>query len=144
MSGDGYGGYLAMAALANFGERLRGGVDFAGITDFIRHAGQSSPASAGDRRAEFGDDHDPDVRAYLRRISPLTNADRIDRPLLIVHGLHDSEVPVADSQELINQLRRHGSQVWYLQANDEGHEFRRKADRDAYYAAFAEFLATMK
>ena len=144
VSGESYGGYLALAALVNYGDRLRGGVDFAGITDFIRHAGRSTAPGGGDRRAEFGDDQDPDVRAYLRRISPLINAERIDRPVLIVHGLNDPNVPTSDSQQLINQLRRRNAQVWYLQANDEGGDFRRKSDRDAYHSAFAEFLATVR
>jgi len=144
VSGTSYGGYLALAALFNYGDRLRGGVAMAAITDLVRYVGRPAPPFQGDRRAEFGDERDPDMRAYLKRLSPLTNALRINRPLLIVHGRNDSWVPIADAQQLVNQLRAQGDEVWYLQANDEGHEFRRKADRDAYLQTFAQFLAATR
>ena len=78
--GQSYGGYLALAAVFNYGDRLRGAVDFGGITDFITFLGTTSPYRQDQRRAEYGDERDVDTRAYLRRISPLTNADRITRP----------------------------------------------------------------
>ncbi len=43
VSGRGYGGYIALAALVNYGERLRGAVDFGGITDFIALLGDTAP-----------------------------------------------------------------------------------------------------
>ena len=144
VSGASYGGTLALAALVNYGDRLRGAVTMAGITDLVRYVGDSPPQFQADRRAEFGDERDPDMRAFLRRLSPLANAARIARPLLVVHGQNDPRVPIADSQQLVNQLRRQGDEVWYLQANDEGHEFRRKADRDAYLQTFAQFLASTR
>ncbi len=89
VSGESYGGYLTLATLVNFGERLRGGVDLAGIPDFVSYLTNTAPYAQQQRRAEYGDERDPDMRAFLRRISPLTNAERITRPLLIVHGRND-------------------------------------------------------
>ena len=81
------------------------------------------------------------MRAYLRRISPLTNADRILRPVLVVQGKNDPRVPFSESDQIVVRLRSRGNEVWYLQAGDEGSEFRKQQNREAYYLTFAQFLA---
>jgi dipeptidyl aminopeptidase/acylaminoacyl peptidase len=143
VSGGSYGGYLTLATLANFGERVRGGVDMAGIADFVSFLTHTAPYRQNQRRAEYGDERDPDMRAYLRRISPLTNAERISRPLLIVHGKNDPRVPLSEAEQIVNRVRLKGGDVWYLQAGNEGHGFRKKQNRDAYYRTFAQFLITL-
>ena len=140
VAGGSYGGFLSLAALANYGDRLLGGVDFAGIADFVNFLTDTTPPRRNGARTEYGDERDPDQRAYLRRISPLTNADRIARPLLVVHGRNDPWILASQSEQLVNRLRSRGGEVWYLQAKDEGHAFRRKPDRDEYYRTFAAFL----
>jgi len=144
VSGVSYGAYLALAALVNYGDRLRGAVDFGGITDFISFLSSAAPYRQNQRRAEYGDERDPDMRAYLRRISPLSNADRISTPLLVVHGKNDARVPISESDQIVNRLRARSGVVWYLQATDEGQSFEKKQNRDAYYAAFAQFLITQR
>jgi dipeptidyl aminopeptidase/acylaminoacyl peptidase len=144
VSGHSYGGYLALAALVNYSERLRGGVDFAGITDFIGYLGNAAPYRQSQLRAEYGDVRDPDTRAFLRRISPLTNAERITRPLLIVHGKNDPRVAIGEAEQMANSLRGRGGGAWYLQATDEGADYLKKQNRDAYYRAFAQFLTTLR
>jgi len=141
VSGGSYGGYLTLATLVNFSDRLRGGVDVAGITDFVSFLTNTAPYRQNQRRVEYGDERDPDMRAFLRRISPLTNAERITRPLLIVHGKNDPRVPLSEAEQIVNRVRSKGGEIWYLQAVDEGHGFRKKQNRDAYYRAFAQFLA---
>jgi dipeptidyl aminopeptidase/acylaminoacyl peptidase len=139
IAGDSYGGYLTLAALVNFSERLRGGVDLAGIVNFV-----SFLANTAQRRAEYGDERDPEMRSFLRGISPLTNADRITRPLLVVHGKNDPRVPVLEAEQIVNRLRAKGGEVWYLLAADEGHCYRKKQNRDAYFETFAQFLMTLR
>jgi dipeptidyl aminopeptidase/acylaminoacyl peptidase len=143
VSGESHGGYLTLATLVNFSERVRGGVDVSGITDFVSFLTNTAPYRQNQRRVEYGDERDPDMRAYLRRISPLTNAERISRPLLIVHGKNDPRVPIAEAEQLVYRVRSKGVEVWYLQAGDEGHEFRKKHNRDAYYTTFAQFLMSL-
>ena len=140
VSGDSYGGFLALATLVNFNERLRGAVDMAGITDFPSFLSNTAPCCQSQRRAEYGDERDPDMRAFLRRISPLTNAERISRPVLIVQGKNDPRVHSSEAEQLFYRLRSKGDEVWYLQAGDEGHDFQKKPNRDAYYRTFAQFL----
>ena len=77
---------------------------------------------------------DPDMRAFLRRISPLTNAERITRPLLVVHGKNDPRVPVSsEAEQIVNKLRSDGRRGLVSAGSDEGHGFRKKQNRDAYY-----------
>lgn len=144
VAGQGYGGFLALSALANYGDRLRGGVDVAGITDLPGYLA-AAPASAQDAlRAEFGDERDADVRSFLRRLSPLTLADRIAKPLLIVHGAKDPDILLAQSDDMVNRLRSRGAVVWYLIATNQGQEFRSRAVEEAYYRTFAQFLNSLR
>jgi dipeptidyl aminopeptidase/acylaminoacyl peptidase len=143
VSGSGYGGYLTLEALVNYGERLKGGVDFGGITDFIGYLGDTAPYLKSQAREEFGDERDPDTRTYFRRISPWFSADRITRPVLIVHGKNDPSIPIGQADELVNRLRSRGGTVWYLKATNEGSTFADRRSRDAYYRAFAQFLSSL-
>jgi dipeptidyl aminopeptidase/acylaminoacyl peptidase len=144
VAGGSYGGYLALAALVNYSDRLRGGVDVSGIGDFVSFLTNTAPYRQNQRRAEYGDERDLDMRSFLRHISPLNNADRITRPLLVVHGKNDPRVPLSEAEQIVNKLRAKGGEVWFLLAADEGHGYRKKQNRDAYYATFAQFLMGMR
>ena len=144
VSGTGYGGYMALAALVNYGERLRGAVAMAPITDFIAFVGGTAPETRGAVREEYGDEREVDDRLFLRSISPLVNAERITRPVLIAHGNNDRTVPLAQSEQLVIRLRARNQTVWYLKATDEGGSFARWQNRVAYYRAFAEFLLSVR
>jgi dipeptidyl aminopeptidase/acylaminoacyl peptidase len=144
VAGGSYGGYLSLATLVNYSDRLRGGVDVAGIGDFVSFLTNTAPYRQNQRRAEYGDERDLEMRSFLRRISPLTNAERITRPLLVVQGKNDPRVPVSEAEQIVNKLRAKGREVWYLLAADEGHGYRKKQNRDAYYATFAQFLTALR
>ena len=144
VEGGSYGGYLALAAMVNYSERLRGGIDVSGIADFVSFLANTAPYRQNLRRAEYGDERDLEMRSYLRRISPLTNADRITRPLLVVHGKNDPRVPLSEAEQIVNKVRSRGGEVWYLLAADEGHGYRKKQNRDAYFAACAQFLMMLR
>jgi len=144
VSGGSYGGYMSLASMVNFSDRLRGGIDAEGIANFISFLTNTAPYRQDLRRAEYGDERDPDMREYLRRISPLSNAERITRPMLIVQGQNDPRVPASESEQMVNRLRLRGTEVWYLLAKDEGHGFRKKQNRDAFLQTFAQFLLQNK
>jgi dipeptidyl aminopeptidase/acylaminoacyl peptidase len=138
--GASYGGYMTLASLVSYGERLRGGIDVVGISNFVTFLRNTSPYRRDLRRAEYGDERDPRMREFLERISPLTNASRIKKPLLVVEGQNDPRVPASESEQLVWRVRAAGGEVWYLVAKDEGHGFRKKANRDAYLETAATFL----
>ena len=138
--GGSYGGYMALAALVTYGERLRGGIDLSGISNFVTFLRNTSGYRRDWRRQEYGDERDPNMRMFLQRISPLSNASRIRRPLLVVAGQNDPRVPITEAEQLVWQVRANGGEVWYLVAKDEGHGFVRKANRDEYLLTAASFL----
>ncbi|HTT03607.1 MAG TPA: S9 family peptidase [Steroidobacteraceae bacterium] len=141
--GGSYGGYMALASLIAYNDRLQGGIDLVGISNFVSFLEHTSAYRRDLRRAEYGDERDPRTRDFLNRISPLNNARLIRRPLLVVQGLNDPRVPPAESQRLVAQLRAYGREVWYLAAKDEGHGFRKKGNRDAYLSVAALFLSRL-
>jgi len=141
--GASYGGYMTLASLVSYGERLSGGVDAMGISNFVTFLRNTAPYRRDLRRAEYGDERDPAMRAFLDRISPLGNASRIKKPLLVVQGLNDARVPASESEQLVWRVRASGGEVWYLLAKDEGHGFRNKANRDVYLQTAAAFLARL-
>ncbi|HTD10878.1 MAG TPA: prolyl oligopeptidase family serine peptidase [Steroidobacteraceae bacterium] len=138
--GASYGGYMTLASLVSYGERLSGGVDAMGISNFVTFLRNTAPYRRDLRRAEYGDERDPAMRAFLDRISPLGNASRIKKPVLVVQGLNDARVPASESEQLVWRVRASGGEVWYLLAKDEGHGFRNKANRDVYLQTAAAFL----
>jgi dipeptidyl aminopeptidase/acylaminoacyl peptidase len=138
--GGSYGGYMVLASLIAYGERLRGGIDLLGISNFVTFLRNTAAYRRDLRRAEYGDERDTSMRVFLDRISPLTNARRIKKPLLVVAGSNDPRVPVSESEQLVWSVRAAGGEVWYLLAKDEGHGFRKKANRDAYLESAASFL----
>ena len=140
VSGGSYGGYMSLASLVHFSDRLRGGIDVVGISNFVTFLESTSAYRRDLRRPEYGDERLPKMRAYLQRISPLTNAARINKPLLVVQGLNDPRVPASESQQMVAKIRARGGEVWYLAAKDEGHGFRKKANRDFYQKTIVTFL----
>jgi len=138
--GGSYGGYMSLASMVNFSDRLSGGIDVVGISNFVTFLESTSAYRRDRRRPEYGDERVPRMRAYLQRISPLTNAARIAKPLLVVQGLNDPRVPASESQQMVAKIRAGGGEVWYLAAKDEGHGFRKKANRDFYQKTIVSFL----
>ena len=138
--GHAYGGFLALASLAMYGDHLKGAIDVAGISSLVDFVGHSPAAERAQRVAEFGDVQDTDMRAFLDRISPLDNVALIHRPVLIVQGADAPGARAADSQQLVWRLRSEGNQAWFLSATDAGNDFTTPADRQAYRDTAAQFL----
>ena len=140
--GGSYGGYMVLASLVHYGDRLRAGVERVGISNFVTFLENTQPYRQDLRRAEYGDERDPDMRAFLESISPLNRVAEIDTPLLISQGLNDPRVPASESEQIVAALKARGVPVWYVLAKNEGHGFSRKANRDYLTAVTAEFLKT--
>ena len=140
VTGGSYGGYMVLAALVHYGDRLRAGVERVGISNFVTFLENTQPYRQDLRRAEYGDERDPAMREFLHAISPLNRVTEITTPLLISQGLNDPRVPASESEQMVAALRQQGVPVWYVLAKDEGHGFRKKANRDTLGAATALFL----
>jgi len=138
--GASYGGYIVLASAVHYSDRLRAGVDVVGISNFVTFLENTEDYRRDLRRHEYGDEREPDVRAFLEQISPITNADRIDIPLLVVQGRNDPRVPANQSKQIVKALRERGRPVWYIEALNEGHGYQRKENRNIYEQAVVLFL----
>ena len=138
--GGSYGGYMVLASLVHFGDRLIAGVERVGISNFVTFLKNTQPYRQDLRRAEYGDERDPAMRTFLESVSPLNRVAEMTTPLLISQGLNDPRVPASESEQMVAALRRQGVPVWYVLAKNEGHGFRKKANRDYLSAATALFL----
>jgi dipeptidyl aminopeptidase/acylaminoacyl peptidase len=141
--GGSYGGYMVLASMTSFPERVRAGVDVVGISSLPTFLASTQEYRRDLRRAEYGDERVPEVRAVQERISPLNHVARIAAPLFVVQGKNDPRVPQSEAEQIVKAVRANGKEVWYLLALDEGHGFQKKENRDTMTAAVALFLERM-
>jgi dipeptidyl aminopeptidase/acylaminoacyl peptidase len=140
VAGGSYGGYMSLAVAATYPERIAGSISTVGISHFVSFLRRTESYRRDLRRAEYGDERDPAMRDFLDRISPLTNAHRIARPLFVVQGRNDPRVPWTEAEQIVQRVRAQGTPVWYLLADNEGHGFTRRENTDYLSAATALFL----
>jgi dipeptidyl aminopeptidase/acylaminoacyl peptidase len=122
IAGPSYGGYVALAAAIEYGDRLRGVNPAFGITDFPTFLQTTEVSRQADRNAEYGDPADPTMLAFLTRISPLTSVARLKTPVFIAAGAKDTRVPISQAETLVKALKSQGTPVWYVRFEDAGHQ----------------------
>ncbi|MFC1619717.1 prolyl oligopeptidase family serine peptidase [Candidatus Neomarinimicrobiota bacterium] len=137
--GGSYGGYMVLACMTHYNDRLRTGVEIVGISNFVTFLENTKEYRRDLRRMEYGDERDPDMREFLISISPTTNAHKITRPMFIAQGLNDPRVPASESEQIVATIRENEGEVWYLLAKDEGHGFKKKSNSDFYRQAVVLF-----
>ncbi len=128
--GASYGGHLTLAVAALYPGRIRCAMDYCGISHLATFLENTAPYRRDLRRAEYGDERDPELRAFMDRTAPLNNAGRIRCPLLVVQGGNDPRVPPSEAEQIRATLRASGTPVWSLLARDEGHGFAKKDNND--------------
>lgn len=128
--GQSYGGYMSLASMTFYSDKLVGGIERYGISDFISFMANTEAYRRDNRRAEYGDERDPKMRAVFERIAPLKNVGKITKPMLVMQGANDPRVPQSESDQLVAALRSNGVETWYVLYADEGHGFLKKANND--------------
>ena len=128
--GQSYGGYMSLASMTHFSDRLVGGVERYGISDFITFLNNTETYRRDNRRAEYGDERVPAMRAVFQQINPLANVGKITKPMLVMQGANDPRVPKSESDQVVAGIRRNGVDVWYVVYADEGHGFLKKHNND--------------
>ncbi|UTP39833.1 prolyl oligopeptidase family serine peptidase [Phenylobacterium sp. LH3H17] len=140
VSGGSYGGFMTLAALAAYNDRLAGAIDTVGISDFTTFLTHTEGYRRDLRRVEYGDERDPKMKAEFDRISPLNLTDKMTKPLFVIAGFNDPRVPWTEGEQIVAKVRANGGDVWWMMAKDEGHGFRKKQNRDALREAETLFL----
>jgi dipeptidyl aminopeptidase/acylaminoacyl peptidase len=138
--GGSYGGYMTLASVAFYPERFRAAVDVVGISSFTTFLNGTAAYRRELRRAEYGDDRNPEVRTVLERISPLNSAGKIRVALYVLQGKNDPRVPQGEAEQIVRAVRGHGKTAWYMLALDEGHGFKKKETRDYAWSTELYFL----
>lgn len=140
VTGGSYGGYMTLACMTHYSDRLRAGVDVVGISRFVTFLERTQDYRRDLRRVEYGDERDPAMREFLEEVSPMTHVRLITKPLFVVQGKNDPRVPVTESEQMVKAIRDNGGPVWYLMAKDEGHGFAKKRNQDYQFLATVLFL----
>ena len=138
--GGSYGGYMSLAVSTNYPDRITGAIDSVGISNFVTFLTNTESYRRDLRRVEYGDERIPEMRKFLETISPLNNAQKIKKPLFVVQGRNDPRVPYTEAEQIVAQLKKQNTPVWFLMANDEGHGFAKKSNSDFMFYAQIKFM----
>lgn len=138
--GGSYGGFMTLATAYEYADRIRCSVDIVGISDFNTFLKNTEEYRRDLRRVEYGDERDPKMSAFFTKIAPLNNTDKIKKPMFIIQGTNDPRVPVTEATQMRDKLKAQGNTVWYLEAKNEGHGFRKKENVDFQRLAVIRFM----
>jgi dipeptidyl aminopeptidase/acylaminoacyl peptidase len=136
--GGSYGGYLTLMALATAPHLWACGVEMVGIFNLVTFLERTAPWRRKYRETEYGylDKH----RDVLIQLSPATHVEKIEAPLMIVHGANDIRVPVYEAEQLAQRLRELGREVKVIILPDEGHTITKVENRIKVYTEVVRFI----
>ena len=139
--GASYGGYMTLAALAFRPEVFKVGVDIFGVSNWLRTLESIPLYWESVRKAIYDEIGDPvkDID-FLVATSPLFHAREIRKPLMVIQGVNDPRVIKAESDSIVEAVRRHNVPVEYLVFPDEGHSFTKKKNQIEANRRILEFL----
>lgn len=135
--GASYGGYAAMRGAQRDGAAYRCAISFAGVSDLsaMMRYDRKFLQSAKDAKS-YWKKQAPDFAA----VSPRFHSSEFAAPILLVHGVKDKRVPVAQSRWMAEQLKLAVKSVKYLEQPLADHHFSREADRLEFLKAMKAFL----
>lgn len=138
-AGWSYGGYLTLAALTFYPGLFAGGISICGMSDLGTFYRNTEPWIADAAYPKYG--HPVNDRELLEQLSPLRRVDELVAPLLVVHGVNDTNVPVSESEQIVDALRGAGRDVRLLLFDDDGHQISKRENRVTLATAMSEWLA---
>jgi len=125
--GGSYGGYMVMAGLTQYPDLFAAGANLFGVVNFETFFKHTEPWMAAISTVEYGD---PNTQAaLLRDLSPIHRIDRVKAPTIVLHGANDTNVPVVEAEQVVETLKQRGVPVEYVLFPDEGHGWRKQANR---------------
>lgn len=136
--GGSYGGFMSLAAMTMQPDIWAAGVDLFGIANFHSFLKNTGAWRQQNRMAEYG--NIVTDSAFLVSISPLTHVNDIKKPLFVFQGKNDPRVPVSESEQIVEAVKRKGIPVEYIVLADEGHGIAKRENRVKVYTAIVDFL----
>jgi dipeptidyl aminopeptidase/acylaminoacyl peptidase len=138
--GGSYGGHMTWAVAAYYNDKIRCALPIVGMSNLVTFLEHTEAYRRDLRRAEYGDERDPAMRAYLEKIAPMNHLDSMHKPIFAVVGKNDPRVPWTESRQILDKLNAQGTTTWFLMANDEGHGYAKKKNRDFLFDAEVMFI----
>ena len=138
--GGSYGGFMTLEVATNYADRIRCAIDIVGISNLATFLKNTESYRRDLRRAEYGDERDPKMAAFMERIAALNNAQKITKPLFVVAGANDPRVPKSEAEQIVATLKKQRTPVWYMLGKDEGHGFAKKKNADFLFYATVQFI----
>jgi dipeptidyl aminopeptidase/acylaminoacyl peptidase len=138
--GGSYGGYLVLCCLVGEPSLWRAGIDLYGDSEIAESYRHGDRLGRIDLHRQMGSPDDPANSAAYRRGSPLYQAERIEAPLLVLHGRKDRRVVPLMSEKILEALAiedKHHEFHWY---DEEGHGWQQRANRRDAYERILAFL----
>jgi dipeptidyl aminopeptidase/acylaminoacyl peptidase len=140
ITGGSYGGYMVMAGLTRYPDLFAAGANLFGVVNFETFFAATEPWMAAISTVEYGDP--ASQRELLRELSPIHALDRVKAPTLVLHGANDTNVPVVESEQVVESLKSRGVPVEYVLFPDEGHGFVRLENRIRSAVAIVRWFET--
>jgi dipeptidyl aminopeptidase/acylaminoacyl peptidase len=140
--GGSYGGYATLMGLVKTPDLYACGIDYVGVANLFTFMKTIPPywKPLLEMFYEMVGNPEKDVER-LRATSAVFHADRIKAPLLIAQGARDPRVNKAESDQMVEAMKKRGVDVEYIVKENEGHGFNNEENRFEFYGAMERFLA---
>ena len=141
--GGSYGGYATLAGVAFTPDLYAAAVDYVGVANLFTFMNTIPPYWEPYRAQLYqmvGDPTDAKDKARLAATSPVLHADRIKTPLFVAQGAKDPRVNKAESDQMVEALKKRGVTVQYMVKDNEGHGFRNEENKFEFYGAMEAFF----
>lgn len=130
ITGGSYGGHMTLAIASYYNDKIRCSKAVVAMSNLVTFLENTEAYRRDLRRVEYGDERVPEMRAYLTKIAPMSNASKIKKPMYIVQGKNDPRVPWSEAEQMVKTIKASNTPVWYLTGLNEGHGFSKKDNQD--------------
>jgi dipeptidyl aminopeptidase/acylaminoacyl peptidase len=139
--GASYGGYATLAGLTYTPDLYCCGVDYVGVSNLFTFMKTIPPYWKPYMTMMYEMVGDPQKDSVLMaEASPVFHADKIKAPLFIAQGANDPRVNKAESDQMVDALKKRGIEVEYMVKENEGHGFYNEENQFDFYEAMEKFL----
>jgi len=139
--GASYGGYATLAGVVYTPDLYKCAVDYVGVANLFTFLSTIPPYWKPylDMFHEMVGDPAKDSVLFVAT-SPIFHADQIKVPMLVAQGAKDPRVNIAQSNQMVDELKKRGIEVEYMVKENEGHGFANEENRFEFYEAMDKFL----